>query len=147
MTNPIPSLKDFPIHAQDKLRYADTDRQGHVNNSVFATLLETGRVEVIYAKETGLHDPGCSFVIASLQIDFLDEVHWPGVVDIGTRVGKIGRSSVTLEQAIFQQGRCVATSRSVIVHVDTTTRRSAPLSEAAISRLSALMPTASRPAS
>jgi acyl-CoA thioester hydrolase len=140
-------LKDFPIHAQDKLRYADTDRQGHVNNSVFATLLETGRVEVIYAQEIGLHDPGCSFVIASLQIDFLDEVHWPGVVDIGTRVGKIGRSSVTLEQAIFQQGRCVATSRSVIVHVDTTTRRSAPLSEAAISRLSALMPTASRPAS
>jgi acyl-CoA thioester hydrolase len=110
---------------------------------VFATLLETGRVEVVYAKETGLHDPGCSFVIASLQIDFLDEVHWPGVVDIGTRVGKIGRSSVTLEQAIFQQGRCVATSRSVIVHVDTTTRRSAPLGERAITRLAALMPTAS----
>jgi acyl-CoA thioester hydrolase len=143
MPSPIPLLKDFPIHAQDKLRYADTDRQGHVNNSVFATLLETGRVEVIYAQEIGLHDPGCSFVIASLPIDFLDEVHWPGVVDIGTRVGKIGRSSVTLEQAIFQQGRCVATSRSVIVHVDTSTRRSSPLSESAITRLSTLMPTTS----
>ena len=141
MTTPTPSLQNFPIHASDKLRYADTDRQGHVNNAVFATLLETGRVEVIYAKEAGLHDAGCSFVIASLQIDFLDEVHWPGVVEIGTRVGKIGRSSVTLEQAIFQQGRCVATSKSVIVQVDTNTRRSAALSEPAITRLSALMPT------
>ncbi|MBC7623188.1 MAG: acyl-CoA thioesterase [Aeromicrobium sp.] len=142
MTSPSPSLKDFPTHAHDKLRYADTDRQGHVNNSVFATLLETGRVEVIYANKAALHDAGCSFVIASLLIDFLDEIHWPGLVDIGTRVGKIGRSSVTLEQAIFQQDRCVATSKSVIVQVDSSTRRSSPLSEAAVARLSTLMPPA-----
>jgi acyl-CoA thioester hydrolase len=143
MSTPAPTLQDYPLHAQDKLRYADTDRQGHVNNAVFATLFETGRVEVIYAQEAPLHEPDCSFVIASLKIDFLDEVHWPGSVDVGTRVGKIGRSSVTLEQAIFQKGRCVATSNSVIVHVDTSTRRSSPLGASAISRLSALMPAAS----
>ncbi|HDG9121136.1 TPA: acyl-CoA thioesterase, partial [Pseudomonas aeruginosa] len=46
-----PELKDFPIHSSDKIRYADTDRQGHVNNAVFATFLETGRVEIIYDPE------------------------------------------------------------------------------------------------
>jgi acyl-CoA thioester hydrolase len=38
---------DFHSHwARDVLRYADTDRQGHVNNAVFATFLESGRVRV-----------------------------------------------------------------------------------------------------
>ena len=40
------TLHDFPIQAFDKLRYADTDRQGHVNNANFSTFLETGRVSV-----------------------------------------------------------------------------------------------------
>ena len=42
------SIERYPIHATDKLRYADTDRQGHVNNACFATFLETGRVECLY---------------------------------------------------------------------------------------------------
>ena len=42
-----PTLSQFALHAYDKLRYADTDRQGHVNNSVFSTALETGRVELL----------------------------------------------------------------------------------------------------
>jgi acyl-CoA thioester hydrolase len=140
MTAPTPSLADFPLQTHDKLRYSDTDRQGHVNNAVFATLLETGRVELIYAKENALHEPGCSFVIASLQLDFLAEVHWPGTIDIGTRVSKIGRSSVTLAQALFQEGRCVATSHTVIVQVDASTRRSVALGEEAVRRLKALSP-------
>lgn len=139
MPPPTPLLNEFPIHAHEKLRYSDTDRQGHVNNAVFATMLETGRVEFLYTNEGALHDAGCSFVIASLQIEFVDEMHWPGTVDIGTRVVKIGRSSVTLEQAIFQGERCMATSRSVIVQIDTNARQAAPLSEAAIGRLSALV--------
>ena len=45
MTNrPLPVLEDFPARATDTIRYADTDRQGHVNNAVFSTFLETGRV-------------------------------------------------------------------------------------------------------
>jgi acyl-CoA thioester hydrolase len=33
-------LKDFPLTSIDKIRYSDTDRQGHVNNAVFASYLE-----------------------------------------------------------------------------------------------------------
>ncbi|MET3446565.1 hypothetical protein [Ralstonia sp. 1138] len=29
-----PSLSDYPLHSTDKLRYGDTDRQGHINNAV-----------------------------------------------------------------------------------------------------------------
>lgn len=143
MTAPVPTLAEFPLQAHEKLRYADTDRQGHVNNAVFATMLETGRVELLLASGEPLCEPGCAFVIASLQVDFRGEILWPGRVEIGTRVAAVGRSSVTLEQALFQGESCVATARSVIVHVNEASRRSQPLGPDALRRLAALGPTGS----
>lgn len=135
---PAPALDQFPLQTYEKLRYADTDRQGHVNNAVFATMLETGRVEVLYDPARPLASPACAFVIASLTINFHAEVNWPGRVAIGTRVATIGRSSLTLEQALFQDERCVATASTVIVQMDETTRRSHPLSDTAVAHLSGL---------
>ncbi len=125
------SLKDFPFQTFDKLRYADTDRQGHVNNAVFATFLETGRVEFLYNSEFSILSEGASFVIASLQLNLLKEVNWPGHVDIGTGVLKIGNSSIKLYQQLFQNEQCVATSESVIVQVDDSSGKSKPLTEEA----------------
>ncbi|MFD1624404.1 acyl-CoA thioesterase [Azospirillum griseum] len=136
MTTP-PTPADFPRHTHDKLRYADTDRQGHVNNAVFATLFETGRVELLYDPAGPLHAENGAFVIARLAIDFVDEIRWPGAVDIATRVASLGRSSIRLEQALFQDGRHVASAESVIVHVDQGDRRSRPLPPAAVAVLSA----------
>ncbi|MBA5776572.1 acyl-CoA thioesterase [Stappia sp. F7233] len=133
-----PRLEDYPLRASDKLRYADTDRQGHVNNAVFATFLETGRVEILYDAEGPLAEEGCAFVIANLELGFLSEINWPGTVEIGSRIARIGTSSLTLEQGIFQSGACVATARTVIVQMDETTRRSRPLSAGAVERLSAI---------
>jgi acyl-CoA thioester hydrolase len=103
------SLDDFPMQTADKLRYGDTDRQGHVNNA--------------------------EFVIAQLVLDFRNEIHWPGTVQIGTRVASIGRSSIKLDQAIFQNGRCAATAQTVIVQIDTSTRQSSPLTDRTRERL------------
>jgi acyl-CoA thioester hydrolase len=54
-------------------------------------------------------------------------------------VGRVGRSSVTIEQAIFQDGACVATAETVVVHMDEATRRSRPLSEPTAGRLRSLL--------
>jgi acyl-CoA thioester hydrolase len=142
MTQPEPpaaplALADYPMHSHDKLRYGDTDRQGHVNNAVFATLLETGRVELFH-RDGPLMDPGCSFVIAHLSLDYLGELFWPGRVDIGTRVQSVGRSSIRVEQALFQDGRLAARAQSVVVQVDNATRRGRALSERIRQRLAAL---------
>lgn len=135
----LPTLDAFPVRTHDKLRYGDTDRQGHVNNAAFATFLETGRVEILFDAERPLHDEGAAFVIARLGLDFRAEVTWPGQVDIGTRVLRVGTSSLTLGQALFQHGRCVATAETVVVQMDEATRRSRPLSEAARARLATLV--------
>lgn len=134
------AITDFPLRAQDKLRYGDTDRQGHVNNSVFSTFLETGRVELIYGHARQLAEPGAAFVLARLELDFRAELLWPGEVEIGTRIVAIGRSSVRLEQAIFQGERCVASGVSVIVQTDEATRKARPFSDQVRQQLLALMP-------
>ncbi|MGB0695147.1 MAG: acyl-CoA thioesterase [Rhodospirillaceae bacterium] len=127
---PPPTLEDFPHRTFDKLRYGDTDRQGHVNNAISATMFETGRVELLIAPDVPLLSPGYSFVIANITIDYIDEILWPGSVEIGTRVTKIGRSSIGLDQGLFQEGRLVGAARSVIVMTDESTRRSHPLPDA-----------------
>ncbi len=116
-------LEDFPLRTYDKIRYADTDQQGHVNNAVFATFLETGRVEVLYNRDYPLLAEGASFVIASLKLDFLKEIRWPGRVDTGTGILKIGNSSIRIYQELFQDGQSVATAETVIVQVDDRTGR------------------------
>ena len=140
MTEPLYSLSDYPLQSYDKLRYADTDRQGHVNNAVFSTMLETGRAEFLLAPDQPFHEVDCAFVIARLEIDYLGEIRWPGRVEIGTRIKAIGKSSMTLEQALFQDGRPVARAQTVIVQMNESTRRSHPLSEDAVQRLKKWMP-------
>ncbi len=124
-------LQDFPLKTFDKIRYADTDRQGHVNNANFSSFLETGRVEVLYNPDDPILRDGASFVIASLKLEFLNEITWPGEVHIGTGVLKIGNSSLTLFQRLFQEEQGVANAETVIVQVDQMTRRSAPLTDKA----------------
>jgi acyl-CoA thioester hydrolase len=134
-----PELAQFPLKTYEKLRYSDTDRQGHINNAVFATMLETGRVELFYDQKKPLASTNCAFVVASLTLNFRSEINWPGRVDIGTKVASVGRSSVTVEQALFQDGHSVATGQTVVVQMNETTRRSQPLDETAIAYLSSLM--------
>lgn len=124
-------LKDFPSVTFDKIRYGDTDRQGHVNNAVFSAFLETGRVELLYDPDfPGLSDD-TSFVIASLNLVFIREINWPGKVDIGTGILKIGRSSITIFQKLFQNDVLVASAETVVVQVNHIQKQSTPLSEKA----------------
>lgn len=133
----IPELADFPFTATDSIRLGDLDPQSHVNNAVYATYFETGRAYLI--RDVFQCDTHASknIVVARLEIDYLGELHWPGPVDIGTRPARIGSTSLTLDQAIFKNGRCAAAGRSIIVQLDPLTRRPAPIPQDVIARLKA----------
>jgi hypothetical protein len=75
------------------------------------------------------------FVLARLILDYRREMRWPGAVEIGTRVERIGRSSITLAQALFQNDCCVATAQSVAVLIDARSRRACPIPLASVQRL------------
>ena len=122
----------------DVVRFGDMDRQGHVNNAVYSTYLETGRVGIIYDREQGLQVEGATTVLARAEIDFLKELQWPGSVEVGTAVAEIGRSSYTFAQAVFIDGVCAAKARSTMVLIDAKTRRARPLPATLLQRLERL---------
>ena len=130
---------DFPLYTFDKIRYADTDRQGHVNNAVFATFLETGRVEFLYDPSLQLLVEGASFVIASLSLQLRGELTWPGRVEIGTGIRRIGNSSITIIQHLYQNDQWAADAETVIVQVNDQSGKSTPLSAHAREVLSQLL--------
>jgi acyl-CoA thioester hydrolase len=124
-----PHLEDFPYRTTDNVRFADLDPNQHVNNAVYATYFETGRVTLVKDRSFGLMPPGLAWMLVRLDMHFRAELRWPGVIETGLGVGKFGRTSVTLDQVIFSEGRCVASAQSVTVLIDEATRKPTPLTE------------------
>ena len=120
---------DYPIRTYDKLRFADTDKQGHINNAVYSTFFETGRTETFQQAHEATADRDCEFVVAKVTIQYLKEMHWPGNVEVGTRIQQVGNSSLVLEQAIFQNGNLCSTNESVCVQINTASRKSQAFDE------------------
>src|SRR2546421_10080437 len=131
-------FEEFPGRTADIIRFGDLDPQGHVNNTVFATFFETGRVAFLREPGNALSPPGTTSVLAPLDINFLKELHWPGAVEIGTGIAEMRRSSCTFLQAIFHEGACAAPARATMVMIDGQTRRSRPLPAEALAKLEAM---------
>ena len=132
-------LSDYPYRTTDKVRFSDTDKFGHVSNAVFGVYLETGRGEVLHGGADELADPGCQFVLARTEVDYRAQLFWPGEVESGLIITKLGGSSMTVEQRLFQEGRLCAEAVSVMVQVDAETGKPHPLSDRARARLADLM--------
>jgi acyl-CoA thioester hydrolase len=131
-------LDDYPIRTSEKLRFADTDRNGHITNSVFAVCCQNARMELLCDPRRVPVPSNTQFVVARLLLEFRAEMHWPSIVEVGTRIDRIGRSSVTLGQALFISDDCVATCHSVVVLIDASTRRSTSLPAETASALQVL---------
>ena len=136
--DPLP-LEAFPARIVHTLRYADHDQEGHVNNAVYATLFEAGRVAILYDPAQAMPPEGCHFSLVRMTVDFLAEMSWPGEVTIGTAVTRLGTSSIGLSHGIFKDGTCRAISDGVVVLTNSTTRRAHPLPDYARTMLQTLM--------
>jgi acyl-CoA thioester hydrolase len=128
-SNAVPRLEDFPYRLSDNVRFADLDPNGHVNNAVYATYFETGRVTLVKDRGNGLMPEGLGWIMVRLDTHFRAELHWPGQIELGLGVVKFGRTSVTFEQVVFSEGKCVASAQAVTVLIDEATRKPAPLTE------------------
>ena len=118
-----PRLEDFPYRLTDNVRFADLDPNQHVNNAVYATYFETGRVTLVKDRSHGLMPAGLAWILVRLDIHFRAELRWPGQIEMGLGVSKFGRTSVTLDQVVFSEGTCVASAQAVTVLIDEATRK------------------------
>jgi acyl-CoA thioester hydrolase len=129
-----PRLEDFPFRQSDNVRYADLDPNHHVNNAVYATYFETGRVALVKNRSYGLIPEGLTWMMVRLDMHFRAELRWPGSVEMGLGVSKFGRTSVTFDQVVFSEGKCVASAQSVSVLILESTRKPTPITNEIIQK-------------
>ncbi len=122
-----PSLEDFPYRLTDNVRFADLDPNQHVNNAVYATYFEIGRVTLMKDRSYGLMPDGLAWIMVRLDIHFRAELRWPNRIELGLGVAKFGRTSVTFDQVVFSEAKCVASAQAVTVLIDERTRKPTPL--------------------
>ena len=84
-----PRLEDFPFRVTDNVRFADLDPNQHVNNAVYATYFETGRVTLMKDRSYGLMPPGLAWMMVRLDMHFRAELRWPGTIEMGLGVVEI----------------------------------------------------------
>lgn len=108
----------------------DNDIYGHVNNALYYAFFDTVINEYLIA-EGGLDITAGAVVAfaAESQCQYLRPFAFPGVIEIGLRVGKLGNSSVRYELAIFRRGEPFASATGYFVHVfvDRDTQKAVPM--------------------
>lgn len=118
----------FRHFTQERIRFSDTDLVGHVNNTAYAVYSESGRVDFNHVVLN--MDKSLGVVVARISINMLTETHFPGTIEIGTGVMRVGRTSYTLGHGLFKGDTCVATAEGVLVLLDRESRRPVQLPEA-----------------
>ena len=122
-----PQLEDFPFRVTDNVRFADLDPNQHVNNAIYATYFETGRVMLMKDRSYGLMPPGLAWMMVRLDMHFRAELRWPGGIEMGLGLTKFGRTSVTFDQVVFSGGKCIASAQSTSVLIDEASHKPTPL--------------------
>ena len=106
----------YPVRIELQTRFQDMDINGHLNNVAFAALFESGRVllnrEIRPWEERPANE---RTMVAAVEINYLAEGNFPDPVQIATGIGRLGTSSWTIVQAMFQNGGCIATCDTVVV--------------------------------
>ena len=107
----------YPHWCTDTVRFSDQDAAGHVNNVAICAYLETARLT--FMRDMGLtkNTDGIRGISAGMTVSFLAESHWPGQVELGSGVIKVGTSSITVGSAAFKDGLCIVAAEMTVVRL------------------------------
>lgn len=106
-----------------QLRFGDTDALGHVNNAVYASYAELGRID--FLRRLGIEVEG--FILARLAMDFRRQVKLGEECRIVTGVARIGTSSLTMRQVMYANDEVACEFEAVVVCFDYGTNRPVPV--------------------
>jgi acyl-CoA thioester hydrolase len=109
--------RSFRHWTQVPIRYNDLDTLGHVNNTATGVFLEQARCQLLYPLIGDHRKSEIDLVVARIVIEYLREVTYPGVIEVGTVVTAIGNKSFQLAHGLFKAGSddCVSTGEGVLV--------------------------------
>lgn len=140
-TTPEP-LSGFPVIIKLPILWGDQDAFGHVNNTTAIRWFESARIA--YLEQSGMsglmQSKQLGPILASITCHYRQQLHYPDTVHVGTRIARLGRSSLVMEHAIYSERleAIAAEGEGTVVLFDYHTQRPQRLPEdirAAIERV------------
>jgi acyl-CoA thioester hydrolase len=132
---------DFRFHHDIRVRFADTDLQGIVFNGNYLTYYDVAWTEYFRAVGFTWNDLlalGVDTVLARTTMVFKSPARFDEILEVHTRVSRIGNTSLTFEFEIYPQNedRLIGTATSLYVCVDPKTLKSTPVPDHLRQRIS-----------
>lgn len=118
MTRPSPwqlIRENYPYSLEVPPRYADLDPLGHINNVAIASMFETARIGFHHQLSAHPRELGVRWLVAAINMNFLEEMHFPEPIVIASGLSAVGNSSWTILSVAFQGGECCASCETVMV--------------------------------
>jgi acyl-CoA thioester hydrolase len=133
---------DFKFHHDIRVRFADTDLQAIVFNANYLTYYDVAWTEYFRAVGFEWKDLlalGVDTVLARTTMVFKSPAVFDEILEVHTRVSRLGKTSLTFEFEIYPQNedRLINSATSLYVCVDPKTLKSAPAPEELRSRIAA----------
>jgi acyl-CoA thioester hydrolase len=124
----------FKYAAYTRVGFSDTDAQGIVYYGRYLPYFDLARVE--YHRHLGLLSlgGGHEFVMRASSVEYLAPARFDDLIEIFIRPARIGRTSVTLENAAYRVDDDVlmVTAQQTLVLVDLEERKACPIPESYI---------------
>ncbi|AHY47341.1 TIGR00051: acyl-CoA thioester hydrolase, YbgC/YbaW family [Rubrobacter radiotolerans] len=98
-----------------RVRYAETDAQGIVNNAAYLLYFEVGRVEWLRAAGytyAAMEREGFGFVVAEALVRYARPARFDDDLTVRTRLVRLGRVSLDFEYEVLREGAPLATGRT-----------------------------------
>lgn len=101
-------------------RFGEIDGMGHVNNNHIGEWFELAREEIYryFIPDLDLDLKKWKLILVRNETDFVGQIRYGFDVEIRTYILKIGNSSFTVGNEVWQEGDLKAMGRSIIVHYD-----------------------------
>ncbi|MBI4063086.1 MAG: acyl-CoA thioesterase [Elusimicrobia bacterium] len=117
----------FPIQP----RFRDTDAMGHINNAVYLSYLELGRVEYWRKLFGAMNHLDFPFILARVEIDYRSPAKIEDELVIGMRCAEMRGASFDFLCEIWDKktGRTIASAKTVQVSYDYRKGKPVPLSD------------------
>jgi acyl-CoA thioester hydrolase len=115
---PPPARTAFRVFRTLATRWMDNDVYGHINNVAYYSYFDTAVNQALI--EAGVLDPAGSPVIG-LVVEtgcrYFAPLSFPGPVEVGLAVERLGSSSVTYALGVFRPGAAEAAAAGHFTHV------------------------------
>lgn len=127
------SREDFTLVHPLRVRWAEVDMQHVVFNANYLMYFDVAVAEYWRAIARGatrdFHEDYMKLYSVKASLEYHGSARYDELIDVGCRVAKLGRSSITFAFGIWRGTEHLISGEIVYVYVDPATKRSAPVPE------------------